>query len=610
MKALAIPSLRWRLVAIMCMAYIVVAAVTEVVGYTTESLNLHHQLETRARSDAQILAYGAIVPLQSNSNNDLGILISFVRSLTGSEGVGYAAIFNAEGKLLPHMRPDKQFHSIRVSPFQATTKLTSLPNGDLEATAPVVGSTEPLGLAMVVLSGSSVQNALTDTLKQDLLLRGIGLIIFLALTLAIAQYILGPLSGIARAADAIRHNRLDTRVPEGGHTELATVSDAFNDMASALEKRIRHLSFLASAAPVLPRVFRDNGDAAPTMKEFSLQLTTLGAGLLPRTRDAGPAVWYDVNPRDVSWHGAAATVADGATAPSTVVRHGWSVMVVPVLGDTIFVTARSGDVPFDREEQQVITNFAYQLGVAADNARLFEAQQEALQVKDQFLSIVSHELRTPLTTIKGYAQMLRRKLGDEPDGVRFAANIDAQVSRLSRLVDDLLDVTRFSRGQFEIRRQRVDIRPLLDDVATRFRIVSPAHTFRLELDDGSFEGFWDRDRLEQVMNNLVGNAVKYSPSGGTVTLLTRHEENTLIVAVRDEGVGIPEEDRARLFERFFRGNAEGGNVKGLGLGLYVTRRIVEAHGGMVDVRSAPGRGSEFSFTLPLAPRPVVSSAPG
>jgi two-component system sensor histidine kinase VicK len=206
--------------------------------------------------------------------------------------------------------------------------------------------------------------------------------------------------------------------------------------------------------------------------------------------------------------------------------------------------------------------------------------------------------------------MLRRKLEGDPHGERFADNIDAQVSRLSRLVDDLLDVTRFARGQFELMPEFMDIRPVLEEVVTRFRLVAPNHTVQLYLDRGAFEGNWDHDRLEQVMNNLVGNAIKYSPDGGAVTINTRHENGDLVVTVRDQGMGIPEEDQEQLFERFYRGSAEGQEVKGLGLGLYVTRRIVEAHGGTISVRSKPGQGSEFSFTLPLVPQQAMSAAGG
>jgi signal transduction histidine kinase len=591
----------------MCLAYIVVAAVTEVVGYNTQSQNLHRQLESRARADAIILAAGTVGPLSSSGPRDIETLQNVVGSLKGAQGVSYAAVYGGNGCIVASTIPPRP-PSCLTSILQLGRGAEILSNGDVAGRAPVADQETELGLAMVVVSGASVQNDLRSTLAYDLVLRSVGLVIFLILTLAIAQYILGPLTVLARAAGDISRGRLDTRVPPGGHTELATVAAAFNEMAGALQQRIQHLSFLAAAAPTLPMAFRDDGDISPTLGEFCEQMATRGVGLLPSDQHEQPPVWYDAESGDPGWHDLASSATESVHGPAAVLKQDWEVMVVPLLGNTVFVTVRDGERPFSREEQQVITNFAHQLGVAADNARLFESQQEALQVKDQFLSIVSHELRTPLTTIKGYAQMLRRKLANDPDGLRFAANIDAQVSRLGRLVDDLLDVTRFSRSQFDLKRQRIDLRPLLDDALSRFRIMSPTHTFRLELDQGPFEGNWDRDRLEQVLNNLIGNAIKYSPAGGTVTLVTRHEDGMLLVGVRDEGVGISEEDQKHLFERFFRGDAEGGNVKGLGLGLYVTHRIVDAHGGEVHVRSKPGEGSEFYFSLPLLPQAVPAAA--
>lgn len=605
MRALAIPSLRWRLVAVMCLAYVVVSAATEFVNYTQQKQNLQSQLAKRARVDAHILAIGAIVPVSSQNRNGLQILRTFVTSLTNANDVSYAVVFGTNGCPLFHTVQGPTlpcFHQL----YGIRRGVVMTSNGDVQDTELIADEGGVYGVARIVLSGSSVQNALQDTLKNDLILRGVGLLVFLFLSLLIARFILGPLSVLARASDAIRHGRLNTRVPPQGHTELAIVAGAFNEMADALEQRIDHLSFLASAAPVLPSVFRDNGDSAPTLHEFCVQLKTEGTALLPRGTNRGEqALWYDRAADAPEWRSAALAVARHAGSPMASVYQNWEVMAVPVLGDTVFVTARRAGHNFSREEQQVVTNFAYQLGVAADNARLFDSQQEALQVKDQFLSIVSHELRTPVTTIKGYAQMLRRKLADDPEDLRFAVNIDVQVTRLARLVDDLLDVTRFSRGQFEIKRSPMDIRLLLEDVVSRFRIVAPRHHFHLELDSGTFEGMWDRDRLEQVLNNLIGNAVKYSNDGGTIVVATSHEGNDLKVSVRDQGMGIPEQDLERLFERFFRGSAEGSAVKGLGLGLYVTHRIVEAHGGSVDVRSEVNQGSEFSFTLPQAPVPTA-----
>ena len=611
MNLFAIPSLRWRLVAVMCVAYVVVAGATELVSYNAQQTGLRHQLETQARADAFILAAGAAVPLRTYNAGDLKTLRHFVASVTGARSVSYSAVYGGDGRLLYFTPP----RATRRSPKQLSAdlifhpRMITLSNGDVEAVALITDQTGPLGLAMVIISGQSVQNDLRTTLLTDLLLRGIGLVVFVLLTLATAQYILGPLTVLSRAARAIRHGDMSARVPAGGQTELATVAAAFNDMASALEERITHLSFLASAAPVLPSTLRDHGDVSPTLEEFCRQLHAAGVGLIPAPGSDGTPIWFDAEPGDQSWRPGAVAASERIIGPTTTLAHDRSFIAVPVLGDTIFVTARYGSRPFSQEEQQVITNFAYQLGVASDNALLFESQQEALRVKDQFLSIVSHELRTPLTTIKGYAQILRSKLTNEPNEQRFAVNIDAQVSRLSRLVDDLLDVTRFSRGQFELQRQRVDLRLVLDDVVGRFRIVAPRYPIELSLDGGSYEGVWDRDRLEQVMNNLVGNAVKYSPPESPITIRTMHEGDTVTISVIDRGTGISEEDQDRLFERFFRGMAGTSQVTGLGLGLYVTRRIIEAHGGAIGVRSKPGEGSEFYFTLPLVREAAVASSP-
>jgi len=341
------------------------------------------------------------------------------------------------------------------------------------------------------------------------------------------------------------------------------------------------------------------------LRQFCDNLDACGICLINPPEDADRDIYYSRDPRASDWQDCAVAYARKATAPTAGVRDGLAVMAVPVLDGAVFVTARQGSNPFTPEERPVVTNFAYQVGIAADNARLFDAQQEALRVKDQFLSIVSHELRTPLTTIKGYSQMLKRKMVDDMEGRRFAETIDAQVARLSRLVDDLLDATRFARGQFDIKRERVNLVPILEDVIARFRLVASQHNLRLEILDDLPPGEWDHDRLEQVMNNLVSNAIKYSPGGGDVTVAAWRESARVVVAVRDRGMGIPEEDQARLFERFYRGSMEGQDIKGMGLGLYVTQRIVEAHGGEISLQSTPGEGSEFRFTLPLVPQPAV-----
>ncbi|MBV9282837.1 MAG: HAMP domain-containing protein [Chloroflexi bacterium] len=589
----------------MSLAYIIVAITTLALGYSAQRSSLRSQLATRAQDEATILAAGAEGPLLSDKVITLPTLLKAVRKA----GVVRADVAGPVGDIVESTDPSQTHKMLQVPgvslPQLGEARAVSLPDGMVEGVAPIAGFATYLGYAAVVLSDASIQSDLQDNLVEESLLRLLGLVLFVLLSLFISQYIVGPLARLYRAARALRRGDFTTRVAVDTETELGTVAGAFNDMAVSLERRIKHLSFLAMAGAALPNTFRGGGDVQPLLRDFCEQLNAAAACLIPREAPDGTTVGYSANPDDTAWWEPAREIAERAAQPTATMEAGYTIMAVPVLvGEATFVTARKGDLPFAQEERQIITNFAYQLAIAADNARLLESQQEALQVKDQFLSIVSHELRTPLTTIKGYAQMLTKRLEGDKVSERYADNINAQIDRLSRLVDDLLDVTRFSRGQFELMPQCMDVRPVLQEVASRFQVVAPRHKIELALDRGVFEGTWDHDRLEQVLNNLVSNAIKYSPEGGTVTIGTRHEGDTLVVRVRDEGIGIAEEDQAQLFQRFYRAGREGQEVKGLGLGLYVTRRIIEAHGGTISVRSKPGQGSEFSFTLPLQAQPV------
>jgi signal transduction histidine kinase len=596
-RILAIPSLRWRLVTVMVLADLIVAVATGIVTYTTQRGSLHDQLVTRAKDGAAILGAGAAPSLLSNTRNGPTVLRNLVSDLRGSEDISVAAVLDSSGCVIASTGTTTGRQCLQV---QLIPGHRDLPNGDVEDGVPILVNEQPFGFAMVTVSSGTANADLARSTLVNSGVRAIGTLIFLLLSLAIAQYLLGPLERLARTAKSIAAGDLSSRVPEEGTTELATLARTFNDMASTLEQRIGQLSFLATAGSVLPNTFRHNGDARPVIAQFCEQLGASAAGLLTES-DEREALWWAGDEHRTELDEVVRRLARSARVADVAQANGASLMIVPVLGNAAFVTVRDVGPPFSREEQQVVINFAYELGIAADNAQLFASQQEALQVKDQFLSIVSHELRTPLTSIKGYSQMLVRRLESDPTDARFAANIDAQVSRLTRLVDDLLDVTRFSRGQFELTLAPTDLRSVVEETVARFRIVASRHTFVVVIAPGAYDGEWDRDRLEQVLNNLISNAVKYSPDGGEVTISMQREDGWVQVAVRDQGMGIDEEHQRRLFERFYRAGAEGGDIQGLGLGLYVTRRIVAAHGGTITVRSAPGDGAEFSVRLPLAP---------
>jgi signal transduction histidine kinase len=261
---------------------------------------------------------------------------------------------------------------------------------------------------------------------------------------------------------------------------------------------------------------------------------------------------------------------------------------------------------------------------AEESAR---ALRDAQRRMDEFVGIASHELRTPLTVIYANLQLLATRLGalatasatGQPPALDLSQRLDGvlglalrgerHAQRLNRLVGDLLDVSRIHEGKLEPRPERCDLLGVVREAVEAQRMVWPGRTIHLNLPAGrrSIVVLADPSRIEQVVANFLSNALKYSPPGRPVTVRVRTERGDLAgyvrVAVRDRGLGLPPEERDRVWGRYYR--AEGvaersGSAIGLGLGLYISRTIVEHHGGLVGVEGTPGEGSTFWFTLPLA----------
>jgi PAS domain S-box-containing protein len=227
--------------------------------------------------------------------------------------------------------------------------------------------------------------------------------------------------------------------------------------------------------------------------------------------------------------------------------------------------------------------------------------RQAEELKSTFVSVVSHELKTPVALIKGYAETLRREDAnwDQQTTQESLGVIAEEADHLTHLIDSLLEASRIQAGGLKLEPTDVSLPRLAEKVVDAFRTQTQAHTFELDFPP-DFPPVWgDPERLREVLSNLVSNAVKYSPDGGTVWVGGRVERAEVTTYVADQGIGIPPEEQSRIFDRFHR--VETGlhrRTEGTGLGLYLVKAIVEAHGGRVWVESAPGRGSIFMFTLP------------
>jgi signal transduction histidine kinase len=250
----------------------------------------------------------------------------------------------------------------------------------------------------------------------------------------------------------------------------------------------------------------------------------------------------------------------------------------------------------------------------ADLKERNEQLKELDRMKSQFLSIASHELKTPITAMSGFLQVALRRIrrlsegdvaGAAAEGLRGITEqlevVYRQTGKLARLVDELLDVSRIQTGRIEFRYGDVDLSELAKEVAARMQLTTTAHAISVRRDSESVVTA-DRDHLEQVLNNLVTNAIKYSPSGGSITIDLRPEGTGVLLSVTDEGIGIPEQELEAIFGLFYRSpDRAARDAAGMGLGLYISKEIVVRHGGRIWAERGGGKGSILNVVIPRMP---------
>lgn len=290
-----------------------------------------------------------------------------------------------------------------------------------------------------------------------------------------------------------------------------------------------------------------------------------------------------------------------------------SAMVVPLtargrtFGALTLISAESGR-RFTEDDLQFAEQLADRAALSVDNARLYQEAQAAVRLRDDFLSVASHELRTPLTPLQLQLAALRRegqRLLRSPDASgaleKRLVLLQRQSERLARLVNELLDISRLSAGRLRLELEPTDLGETVREVVAHFNELGELERFgsRVELEETpGVVGRWDPARLEQIISNLLTNALKYGEQR-PIRMVVRREEGHAILQVEDHGIGISSEDQERIFGRFERA-VSGRHIGGLGLGLFIVRQVAEALGGGIDVKSTPGVGSTFTLRLPLA----------
>jgi two-component system, OmpR family, phosphate regulon sensor histidine kinase PhoR len=298
--------------------------------------------------------------------------------------------------------------------------------------------------------------------------------------------------------------------------------------------------------------------------------------------------------------------------------------------DPLSLTLRTGEGRFgetltvtraDASRVSVLANHAPILDAAGRIVGAVSVLQDVAQLraldraKDEFLSVAAHELRNPLTSLRGNLQLLQRRVQKDPARGDESTRLDAiiaQSDRLAQLVGRLLDVSRAELGRLDLELGPADAADVVRRVVDGARGLSADHPVVAATPD-RVPVVWDELRIEQVLANLVGNAVKHTPGGEIAIALDEHPDGTIRIAVRDQGPGIPDSTKGRLFERYFRAGAEDpadGGADGLGLGLYISRLIARAHGGDLTIADAPAGGALFTLVVPrqAVPAPTGTAA--
>ncbi len=317
--------------------------------------------------------------------------------------------------------------------------------------------------------------------------------------------------------------------------------------------------------------------------------------------DSLPAAWRQTIEQVAEYSGPHATM--GRSPPSEP-----QTLMLPLPGrerasGVLVLAGSASDRTWSGPDLTMVEALASRCGIALDNARLHTEVQHADRQKNEFLSMLAHELRNPLAPIRSAVDVLRLRGNDQPD-VNWARDIiDRQVTHLVRLVDDLLDVSRITRGKIRLNQERIAVADIVAAAVETSRPVISAgsHCLEVSLPDRRLELEGDRTRLAQVLANLLNNAAKYTPAGGTITLDVRNIESDAVIRVRDTGMGIPPEMLGKIFDLFAQVDRSLDRSQGgLGIGLTLVRMLVEMHGGSVRVASdGPGKGSEFTVRLPL-----------
>ncbi|SEN48426.1 cell wall metabolism sensor histidine kinase WalK [Paenibacillus sp. OV219] len=561
---------------------------------STFTNNMNEQANLLSQISAQTLSNQPDQPGNTGDQTTeeyLGVLVSSLFSISEAE----IQILDASGKVLAtSLQSHQSYIGKKNTSLVVSRALQNIRDNEEEIidedgirkkviAKPIVYSDKIVGAVYLVASMKELYSTV-DRINRIFMS---GMLLALGLTgvlgILLATTITNPIKALTRQAAAVAEGQFDQRVPILGNDEIGRLSEVFNDMTMRLRDA---LSANEEEKEKISSILANMSDGVVAADERGVvMITNRRAQEMLRRDDYEGIRLGDLFSMEESQITALLRGGDQSAV----------LYQVQTEGDEEEELLRLTMTPIHRRDQGISGTIAV-LQDVTEQERLEQSRRE-------FVANVSHELRTPLTTIKSYAEALDDGAMDERElGQRFVGVIRNETERMIRLVTDLLHLSRLDSNQAPLRRQQTNVPDMLEEVADRFSFQLRKKAIRatVRVEDSITLVWLDRDQIDQVLDNLVSNAIKYTLDGGHIEIAARKiEPASIAISVKDTGIGIPKRDLGRIFDRFYRvDKARSRNMGGTGLGLSIAREIVKAHGGHITLDSELNEGTTVTVILP------------